>query len=1264
MASIEVPLARDQRSSDMESFSPVIDSLEFHEGVAISTANEPLSESMSDSVSSFADTLKIDMTEDMVLSMQHDRLPSFVSETNESGLSPIKVSGSGDSFPKRVLTPSRSRTLRSNVRDNVEQSSFAKSQKSPTKGASILDNEEIRHPSLNSGHFATPVRKRAHSSSSSVSGNTPKYTTPTGPESLKRVTFMKGVEYDPPTSSPTKNLTPSRSILKQRIFEDDEFSVQDSNLEANESWIPGSIIQLEPSSERTAYVVPGCIRALSTPGFEHRFEAYASINYAIKINTADFMVRIITPRLNELIALIEADTKGFIAKVQSEVGTDAFELRAEVQTVKILGFLLSNQHLCTLMEPATLRGFLASAVHVLSNSTFSKSIVAAYLQVIRDHKVPNGIVGHPLSESLLFGVLNIKAMNSVSLMIEQIATLRNFVAKNRQIMAKNIAVWFNFVCGCLCDVGLGGNDKVVRMVSLLLVDMVVQFEDIPATRTMVFDFLNGTMKESNFETKLLPNGDHLRSSITIIEFLADRLKKLVLRGNYSVAMTIWSHVTLLLNKFTWQDGIESWGKAKCWIEVFVQCYKYNEQAACESLKAWTTFVTMISGSFPTGGDLSIIPAGVKERLGLLVSPFKLCDQYATIEVSQQFDDLYRRIYMSITKTYMRKSTSKDCFPLVNVLWECCMSPPLTSFYFTKTAATQRISLGVSMVSAMFNGRSANSMQQKSAKMLRTGFTTGQELLPLSQRWMISAEQALASLIADAFGALNMTKEERRTLLNTYMAAMSRIVPFVQNAQKAFFLKVIYHTRFLVKELVEYTKEKESFTPDECIRILLSIKDNFNIESIVLESAGSPSCCATMVSYFLDSEELALELCETMMPILGKKDLVFYSTIVGLKKPFLNDFVIRRLKQYSLSNKSDLSLLGHIIGNLDANSEFITALLKALPNVSDPSIVPRINLENWNFQSIMMFFEISKVFKSGDKTKSFALLWKPWVSVLQKTSVDEILEYLGPEKFLDSLPSAFYLKVISNLLLSELSSNQVGKTTTLVSSWISFCERSSKENVTIETFKLLRDRLEKFPDEGIVENVPGYLNWSGSSRICSPLKSKSEDEDGSGNDSTSAIDSIPSQISTEQISIEPCRSDEVTKSGPAHVSAVVDVPASNSDQGSPPPKRSHDASVVSLSDSSDNWQEKVAKKQQLGDVRDENGSQKEPLAPYTTLTSFDEALQAQLVPSPNLQSPWKTLDDLVREICETMPEGLSSEGKVELEKNMLRLLFKLKTSGVH
>lgn len=736
-------------------------------------------------------------------------------------------------------------------------------------------------------------------------------------------------------------------------------------------WQPGTIVQLEAKSNDLPQLVEGCISVLADAHFDKKFEVYATLNLICKVNDSTTLKELLLDEKSAWIADVKRCTgfnrtnpdqymKALCSYAQRDIGIletnlfaqnetsheettgNPFELRILNQVLKMLASLLAVPALNQAVSIDDMKSFYSHTCDVLIKPRIPKSLVAPYLNIIKDCGIsakrrhfdfessPN-----PLLEKLLFSLLNMKNFMSTTLINEKFVALRSLIQSFPVVLAKNFHLWFPGFLLDLCDTSFVLYGKVIGAGVTTLLEAARSFLNSPDVCAYARRILSSPLPQDpkSWISESPPAQYYLDS--TTIDHVVNSLNKLIKQGQYKNAMDIWVALTLLLESVP--HGLENWEHLGAWLLVHKTCFNANTIPAKETaLSAWRVIaykicfhdlrdvkaliplsVNSLSKS-GAGKEFSWWVMALRPKIKLLLYPFfcvlncEMCD-----EIVNALHKSFLAIVFNLFN-FHQKSGSK----FFQVCWERIVLPVMVNLYFRKNSSNEHMhKLGYEIMMALFKPPSPSDKKPSNTRCLSIEPIAYAEIYPFNARWLHLRFEKVYPVLALALQLSYLTLETKLAVFGAFL-----------NALKPFFQKEVqpsdatFDLIDILPLAVETMFSNAAISYEIAIKVLVTLIDAFGAPNLV-SASGSENVFGIVLKH--SSQQCSTHQLKTILTMIygavsEKKSLLFLLILSDLygdtRREDLADFVGDCLNNRKTTKLlvSEMLLCSKIFRTLDKN----------------------------------------------------------------------------------------------------------------------------------------------------------------------------------------------------------------------------------------------------------------------------------------------------------------------------------------------------------
>ncbi|CAI5757897.1 unnamed protein product [Candida verbasci] len=691
---------------------------------------------------------------------------------------------------------------------------------SPPKIDSQPSSPIKRHIEINSSPIKQPI----------------KYSTPPpqdnslftpSPRKKKNVAFSDDLlTYVP--SSPDKNQTPGRSILKplslnidatimemknlRRVKEEEEQIEISQGLSPSDPnfWTQGTVCSSSSNSEELYNLIIGCITVLSIDEFNKRFEVYATLNHINKLNSKQAVIKYLTSPfpnsptrkscIQQLSSIINKDVEKIENKLfnnpeitESPTKNNPFQVRVINQAIRLLNSLLSDSELNNFLPMENISWIYHHACSILTNPKVSKAIVSAYILIFKDFKISSKkkrilieCDNYALAEKMLFTLINMKSFPSATLINERYFCYRNFTDLFPNIMAKNIGHWMPTLLINISNIAPPFYAKVAANAMFSIIEIAKTFLDNKQVSKFIIHFLS-----SNVPTdirSILYNGlvemdtESLnRQNFKVIDVVILRIEELMNDGETKLAMDLWVAITMLISE---EVQLDEWKYFDKWVEIPYACFGSTVETQIIGLHSWKIVIYNICKnnllSIRNGVELinrknpmdntALINQFLKSKIKLITFPFTIFESEMSNEVVFALHNLFIGILHLLLNPSVMRQPSKHLY----IYWDKIIQPTFFNFYFKNGSIELVNRLGLDILYKLLKLTPINEKGYSELRILSNENIDLQEINSLPTRWIHSKFDRVMQVIISTFKS-DLSNEQKINLWNTFMISIKPIM---------------------------------------------------------------------------------------------------------------------------------------------------------------------------------------------------------------------------------------------------------------------------------------------------------------------------------------------------------------------------------------------------------------------------------------------------------------------------------------------------------
>ncbi|ODV84265.1 hypothetical protein CANARDRAFT_69700 [[Candida] arabinofermentans NRRL YB-2248] len=748
-------------------------------------------------------------------------------------------------------------------------------------------------------------------------------------QTRKQVIFSSDVESSPLASSPVRGAPEPKSILKPPYQLADAPEPRNVEHEYDDmSWPSGFVLQLESGSPHIPSTLERCAKVLANTEFLQRYEVYASIANIIRTNSKEYVNAYIkTESIGQLIIAIDYD----LMKISrgSKVN-DAFNARTATQAVKVLSYVLANH------KVAQAEILLEKCASLLMKPNLSKGMASSYIQLFREQSngVSTACVG-----IMIYALLNMKPFVSSTVMVEKLQTIRRFIIKYPGVMLKWYEIWMSLVLSCILNTEVPSYDRVIGGCILVLFEA---SKINTGTNRRKFHLLINQQFAKYTDSGLTMSTRSEPDNKLVSLALIDTMKFMVEREMYDQVMEVWAYLTVLMDIYCWDDGLETWELIDDWVSVFDICYdSVGDEPKIAAIRGWRAIIYCYHQSFPSRIDFPDAKAvndmaRINAKFDLISHPFKDSRSNSSPAVLTELDALYKRLYLSLARFTLKPPTSNDNLRYDKWIVSWILQPLISPAFHGDESSNQTTSVFENMC-MMVNNKSRRLPPPSPNDILFKEDAHDFQIIPLHPAWLViyykEFFQAFILLFSYNVHGHNICLRLLNLFLSAFSVASKKTVPSIGSSE---------HMRHVIQSLMSSSLKKDDLIPSgSLIKLSLGVKEAFGLRGLTSTEDSSGNVLALIANYILDArvsdETLKMEDFRTFdsfaVSICGRRVGAYYSDLLRSNSPNLQNHVRKQIEQLKepIFVTFDTDIWKEIFKSLGALSSIDGSVIKMLLN---------------------------------------------------------------------------------------------------------------------------------------------------------------------------------------------------------------------------------------------------------------------------------------------------------------------------------------------
>ncbi|ODV61866.1 uncharacterized protein ASCRUDRAFT_75134 [Ascoidea rubescens DSM 1968] len=692
----------------------------------------------------------------------------------------------------------------------------------------------------------------------------------------------------------------------------------------------------------------------------------------------------------------------------TKISNDPFLIRIYVQILKLFSFFCSKPEMLSSDDFNDIAFILdhicdiISYSNSISSSFISKTISSTYMQLFKDLKIlgnnlnssnykvskttlsssvtnvntgsslkvstSNNQLSLELSERLLLNLLNLPVGKSVSLIIEKILAIKNFVLIFPNMMIKNIQFYFKFLIINLFDLNGIMYLRVLLALNLCFMEMSRVFIDSNVTSFYIFRTLNNLVSSDMLE--ILQEKQKLTQSSTGVDSYvgpdvlseADPNKKhiflgliiqqlliLILKRAHKLAMDIWCSLTLLMNVNNFDSmqksvmrvsSFDDWNNLLNWANVFTSCInETNLEAKSAAIKSWRCMI-YINGNYsnfnvtssnnnnrmmlqtrsksfsntssPSKNSGSFSIDIYHKRLTIMNYPFTSLAVFSNL--SNETRDLIHNIFLLNVYSVINPVSSSLLLSLKYLLplWNILVEPVLMQFVDQKSPIFS-VMFAIKFISRIIQTSSSSMHSNLDPLRVLGSFPLSiDEIVSFPSKWVYANNGKIFNILMPIFQNKHIYFSSKLILLFSFTNSLKSILKKekeISDISASITENIINLLRltFGSDSMFVQCEKKINLKLDMAKKIIVTLLDTYLISSLS-DNSLNYNAIQKMFEYFIQYFPTYLnDLLKSCVNLLSlEKQIKLFERLVRIDNIDINKFIIANLETKIFDRKLEFS----------------------------------------------------------------------------------------------------------------------------------------------------------------------------------------------------------------------------------------------------------------------------------------------------------------------------------------------------------------------